>query len=227
MKAISPTVHDFLAGRPAVLELDQAALEIARLHDPGLDSAAALRILDEWAEAIGSALPAGAGGAQYLTAAHRFLFGQMGLHGGKGDFFEPENSCLHLALERRRGLPITLAVIYMEIARRLLRPVYGIALPGHFVCQYNDGLLNVFVDVFNGGRLMLPADAAALVEAATGQRGALMPETLAPATPARILLRMLKNLRNAYARRGDETGLRHVDQYLALASPSVFPLNVR
>lgn len=222
MKAIASSLSDVLAGRPADMELDQAALEIARLHDPGLDSDAALGILDEWAEAIGSTLPAGAGGAQYLSAAHGFLFGQAGLHGDTSDYFAPENSCLHLVLERRRGLPITLSVIYMEIARRLLRPVFGIALPGHFVCQYNDGLLNVFVDVFGGGRLLLPADAAALIEAATGQRVALTPETLTPASPGRILFRMLKNLRNAYAHRGDEAGLRHVDQYLSSVSPTVF-----
>lgn len=224
---MTPSLTDVLAGRPAALELDQAALEVARLHDPGLDSAAALAILDDWAEAINSSLLPGAGGAQYLNAAHRFLFGQAGLQGDSEDYFAPENSCLHLVLRRRRGLPITLSVIYMEIARRLLRPVYGIALPGHFVCQFNDGLLNVFVDVFNGGRLLLPADAAALVESATGRRRALTPETLTPATPARILLRMLKNLRNAYVRRGNEAGLHRVDQYLAQASPSVFSLSVR
>lgn len=227
MKAIATSLIDVLAGRPATMELDQAALEIARLHDPGLDNAAALGILDQWAEAIASALPPGAGGAQYLSVSHRFLFGQAGLQGDTTDYFAPENSCLHLVLERRRGLPITLSVIYMEIARRLLRPVYGIALPGHFVCQYNDGLLNVFVDVFGGGRLLLPADAAALVEAATGQRAALTPETLTPATPALILLRMLKNLRNAYARRGNDAGLRQVDRYLARVSPSAFPLYLR
>jgi regulator of sirC expression with transglutaminase-like and TPR domain len=98
LKSIAPALLDVLAGRPAVLELDQAALEIARLHDPRLDSAAALRVLDQWAQTIGSLLPAGAGGAQFLNVAHRFLFGQMNLLGDADDYFAPENSCLHLAL---------------------------------------------------------------------------------------------------------------------------------
>ena len=221
MTTLSPLFHELIAGRPAALELDEAALEIARIHDPGLDAGATLALLDEWAEEIKAALPPAAGGAQYLHAAHTFLFGKLGLRGDREDYYAPENSCLHLVMERRRGLPITLAALYMEIARRLLRPVYGVPLPGHFVCRYNDGLIDVLVDVFHGGELLTPGDAWALAEAATGRRATPPPDALAPAPHGQILARMLNNLRNAYLRRGDGRRARLIGQYFEMMSPTV------
>jgi regulator of sirC expression with transglutaminase-like and TPR domain len=206
-----PGLQDILAGRPSPLELDQAALEIARLHNPATDSAAALATLDLWADEIASTLPPAAGGMQYLGAAGRFLFGDAGLRGDQETYFAPENSCLDQVLIRRKGLPLTLSIIYIEVARRLLRPVHGIALPGHFLCQYNDGLVNVFVDVFHQGKLLTPADALALAESVTGQPMDFDPALFQPASPRSILRRMLHNLRNAYLQARDGDRLRALD----------------
>lgn len=205
---------DLVAGRSDVMELDEAALEVAAIEDPELDRAGTLKTLDEWAERIASRLAPASGGAQYISAAHNVLFLVLGLQGDTEDYFAPVNSCLHHVMKKRSGLPITLSVIYVEIARRLLRPVYGIPLPAHFLCQYNDGLVNVFVDVFHKGRLRTAADCLSLVEEITGRRPKDTPQTFAPATKRQMILRMLGNLRSAYHREGRDQDADRVERVL-------------
>lgn len=168
--------------------LDQAALELAFVEFPGLDPAPCLATLDRWAVEIGARLPASADGLEYVSQANRFLFEQIGLRGDRTEYYHPRNSCLNHVLDGRVGLPITLAVVYMEIARRLGRPVSGIGLPGHFVAKYDDGAFCAYVDVFESGRMMIGADA---------------PIGFPSLTKRQILIRMLSNLRNAYQRRND------------------------
>lgn len=217
---VSPELADLLAGRSDDLELDEAALELATLEDPTLDRGLALATLDGWAERIAAKLTPAAGGAQYLTAAHGVLFDEIRIMGDSEDYLAPANSCLHHALERRRGLPITLSVMYMEIARRLLRPVFGIPLPAHFVCRYNDGLVDVFVDPFNAGRLMTEGDCLSLVHEVTGQHPADKALTFAPATKRQILLRMASNLRRSYLKAGRTADVSRVDRILRAAVSS-------
>lgn len=215
MTTIATDLQDLIAGRPTLLELDEAALEVARLHDPAADAGAALATLDSWADTIQRSLPPSAGGLQYLGAANRFLFGEIGLRGDRESYFAPENSCLDQVLVRRRGLPLTLAIVYIEIARRLMRPVHGIALPGHFLCQLNDGLVNVLVDVFSEGKLLSPADAFALAESVTGRRLVLDHAALQPASRRAIIVRMLRNLRNGYLHQGAAARARNLETLLA------------
>lgn len=215
MSPLSVELRDLLEGRPSPLELDEAAVLIARIHRPEADLQAVRAVLDSWAEDIAASLPPAAGGMQYLSVAHRYLFGAVGLRGDRDNYFAPENSCLDLVISRRRGLPITLSVIYIEIARRLLRPVCGAALPGHFLCRYNDGLVNVLVDVFHEGRLLLPAEAAAMVAAATGEQLSADAPEFAPASPQLIAVRMLRNLRNSYIQQRDAARLAALDALLA------------
>jgi regulator of sirC expression with transglutaminase-like and TPR domain len=195
---LSSALIALMRGDESALELDEAALELARVEAPGLDAAQALATIDGWAGEVGRRLPPAAGGAQFLSVLHTFLFDELGFQGDKETYYAPANSCLDQVLTRRKGLPITLSVLYIELARRLLRPVYGVSLPAHFVCLYNDGLVKVFVDTFDRGRLMTEEDALSLIESATGARAAAHPLLFAPATKREILLRMIRNLRNAY-----------------------------
>jgi len=191
-----------MAGDEEALELEEAALELAGL-DHRVDRGAVIRQLDEWAEEVRRRLPPSAGGAQYLSVVHQVLFDEAGLRGDTENYYSPANSCLDLVVARRKGLPITLSVIYLEVARRLLRPVYGVGLPSHFVCEYNDGLVRVYVDVFDGGRLLTEDDCLELIRERTGRQFEASALLFSPSPRAQIVTRMLNNLQGSYRRLGE------------------------
>ena len=176
-----------MRGDPGV-ELDAAALELATFEYPDLDPGPSLRELDRIAAEIGARAGARADGATFVREANAVLFDEIGLRGNEAEYYDPRNSCLNAVLERRTGIPITLSVVYMEVARRLGRPIHGIALPGHFIAQYDDGRYSTWLDPFRGGRLLAEGDISA------------DPEALRPATRQVILVRMANNLRAAYFR---------------------------
>ncbi|MFJ9806649.1 tetratricopeptide repeat protein [Streptomyces sp. NPDC101158] len=129
----------------------------------------------------------------WVTALADLLGRREGFQGVPADYQRLESSLLHEVLRRRRGLPILLSVIWMEVARRAGAHVYGLGLPGHFVVGFGDPEDLHLADPFAGGRAMTGADAELLVAGATGE--ALDPSMLRPATPAAIVLRILNNIR--------------------------------
>lgn len=121
------------------------------------------------------------------------LGGHCGFRGSAADYQHLESSLLHAVLRRRRGLPILLAVVWTEVARRAGAPVYGVALPGHFVVGFGPPEDQVLADPFDGGRLLTGKDAELLVAGATGT--SLDPSMLHPADPLDIVVRILNNIR--------------------------------
>ncbi|HTC32621.1 MAG TPA: transglutaminase-like domain-containing protein [Bryobacteraceae bacterium] len=178
--------------------LDVAALEIASIETPDLDAEPFLAILDRMASAIASRLPSGAPGREFVAAANRYLFDELGFHGNEMDYNDPRNSCLNYVLDRRTGIPIALSVVYIEVARRLGQPVTGIGLPGHFIVEYNDGEYATYIDPFHAGKLLSVDDCRQLARARTGSDADAT--ALAPVGTRYILVRMLNNLRSAYFR---------------------------
>ncbi|RDJ93963.1 hypothetical protein B4Q13_18235 [Lacticaseibacillus rhamnosus] len=110
-----------------VLVSGWTALELAAIDTPGLEPEPWLDRLNELASQLGDRLRNFNDGRDFVETAQRSLFGELGFHGNEDDFFDPRNSCLDQVLERRVGIPITLSVMYMEVARRLAMPVFGIA----------------------------------------------------------------------------------------------------
>jgi regulator of sirC expression with transglutaminase-like and TPR domain len=108
---------------------------------------------------------------------------------------------LNEVLTARTGIPIALAVVYLEIGRRLAQPVCGIGLPGHFLVQYRGADFAAFIDVFHGGRLLTAEACFELARQSTGIPLRDDPRMLAPAGPREILTRMLRNLRGVYLHR--------------------------
>ena len=178
--------------------LDHAALELAAIDTPGLEPEPWLDRLNELASQLGDRLRNFNDGRDFVETAQRYLFGELGFHGNEDDFFDPRNSCLDQVLERRVGIPITLSVMYMEVARRLAMPVFGISLPRHFVIQYDDGNYSTYIDPFNGGRPISAEECFALAGAKVAD-----PVLLRRATKKEIAIRMLQNLRGVYLRRKD------------------------
>ncbi|HYL74725.1 MAG TPA: transglutaminase-like domain-containing protein [Bryobacteraceae bacterium] len=180
--------------------LDAAALEMAAIEQPQLDPAPCLAELDRIASEVATRLGANADGPKFIRTANEYLFEELGFRGNDSDYYDPRNSCLNEVLDRRTGIPITLSVVYIEVARRLRRPVFGIGLPGHFVVQYDDDEYSTFLDPFHGGKLLTRADCRALAREITGTDIDAEPGTLAPVSTRYILVRMLNNLRSAYFR---------------------------
>jgi regulator of sirC expression with transglutaminase-like and TPR domain len=178
--------------------LDLAALELATIETPDLDPQPYLAILDRIASGIASRLPSPAAGREFVAAANRYLFDEVGFRDNEIDYNDPRNSCLNYVLDRRTGLPITLSVVYIEVARRLGQPVSGIGLPGHFIVEFNDGEFATYIDPFHEGRLLTTDDCRQLARERTGSDADAI--ALAPVGTRYILVRMLNNMRSAYFR---------------------------
>ncbi|MET9438684.1 transglutaminase-like domain-containing protein [Streptomyces sp. NPDC006551] len=199
-------------------DLARLCLLIGAVADPAVtrtDLDAAEIELDR----LAGELPYGArSAADWVTALARLLGGRYDFQGTPADYQRLESSLLHEVLRRRRGLPILLSVVWMEVARRAGAPVYGLGLPGHFVVGFGDPAEQVFADPFAGGRSMTGVDAELLVAGATG--APLEPSMLRPATSLDIVLRILNNIRAWASPRPERSGVALWAVELSLMLPS-------
>ncbi len=191
---------DALRDDRSPVTLDVAALELASIEFPGLDMEASFFRLDHLAEQIGSQLKGRTTALDFISACNELLFDVLQFRGNEEDYYDPRNSCLNSVLMRRLGIPISLSVLYIEVARRLNRNIYGIGLPGHFVVAYQDSESRHFLDPFHSGRVLSYADLTAIAKEASGVDIRLNPAVLAPVTNRQILVRMLSNLKAIYIR---------------------------
>ena len=182
--------------RPAAeIDLAQAALLYARDAYPDLDPALYLNQLDEWAEDI---RPAMGTSTDSLTTLNRFLFDELRFQGNRRFYGDPRNSYLNQVIDRRLGLPITLSVIYLEVARRVGLQMEGVGLPGHFIVRYLAHSGARLIDPFHQGRLLSIEDCRKLVVDLSDGALEFQPAMLEPVGTSQILARMLTNLKNAY-----------------------------
>ncbi|MEU1352224.1 transglutaminase-like domain-containing protein [Streptomyces sp. NPDC005795] len=158
------------------------------------------------------------GGRAWASALAELLGERCGFEGSSADYQRLESSLLHEVLRRRRGLPILLSVVWIEVARRAGAPVYGVALPGHFVVGFGDPAGRVLADPFAGGRPLADEDAELLVAGATG--APLEASMLEPARPLEIVLRILNNVRAWAAARPERTDVALWAVELSLLLPS-------
>jgi regulator of sirC expression with transglutaminase-like and TPR domain len=182
------------------INLDIACLEMATVEFPGLDIDASLFRLDNFADQIASQLSSGASGLDFIKATNELLFDVLQFRGNENEYYDPRNSCLNSVLMRRLGIPITLSVVYIEIARRLGRSVYGVGLPGHFIVAYEDNEARYWIDPFHSGQILTFADCCALARKAANVDIRLNPAVFSAVNNRQILVRMLSNLKAIYLR---------------------------
>src|SRR5262249_6216488 len=133
------------------MNLARAALLLARLDNEDLDVDSYLRELGRMAREVKAALVKDADAAARLAGLNAYLFKEHGFHGSRLDYYARNNSYLNEVIDDREGLPITLSVLYLELARRLDLQVVGVALPGHFVVRHEpEGGASQLIDVYEG-----------------------------------------------------------------------------
>jgi len=197
--------HHFaaIAGLPDErIDLAEAALWIAAEEQPGVEPALWLARLDEMGERVSALLRGVASELGRVELLAGFLSGEVGLRGNAVDYYDPRNSFLNEVLARRLGIPITLALVYMEVGRRAGVPLVGVGFPGHFLLRHADHP-SLLLDPFEGGRLLTEGDCRQMLERLSGGSLPFEPRLLKPSSPRQILVRMLNNLRGIYLNRSE------------------------
>jgi regulator of sirC expression with transglutaminase-like and TPR domain len=190
-----------LARQPgADFDLAELALSLARDEYPELDVEAHLNELAGMAHEAGRFIRGDR--RQQLEGLCRYLFHEMGFHGNRRDYYDPRNSYLNDVLERRTGIPISLAAVTIAVGSRAGLPIVGVGLPGHYIAKLT-GEPELLLDPFHGGRLLSPADCENLVRQSTGVELEVSPLALEALPLALTVHRMLANLRGIYVKQQD------------------------
>ncbi len=209
-----------LVREDASLPLFEAAVAIAQDAYPDLDIGAAQAAADAMAAELRAAIKRSDSVETRIARLHERFFDGWQFRGAIADYGEPDNSYLHRVIERRRGIPISLSVLYMEICQQVGIAVDGIAFPGHFLVRHElpDGL--IVIDVFAGGSSLSPDELAGrlrrYVEAGAPDAHQALPRYLQAAPSRAILTRMLRNLQVAFGARGDQRARAAVERRLAI-----------
>ena len=190
----------------ARIDLARACLMIAQDAYPALDVERYLGDIERMAMRLRASMPQEHGAEERVVALNQFLFGELGFWGNTDDYYDPRNSYLNDVLDRKTGLPITLAVVYMEIGRRIGLPLQGVSFPGHFLVRLRLRTGVLVLDPFSGGVPQSEAELRARLQRVIPEGVtenvpvAELPldQFLEPATNRQILARILRNLKGVY-----------------------------
>jgi regulator of sirC expression with transglutaminase-like and TPR domain len=200
------------------IDLLRGALLIAETDYPQLRPELYVRKIEELSVRAKSRLADFFDPGQSIPVLNQILFEEEGLRGNNEGYDDPRNSFINDVLDRKLGIPITLAVIYMEVARRIGFPLFGVGMPGHFLLKHYDvDGRQTLIDCFESGKILSATDCQhRLNEIYSGQL-TLQPDFLGAVPRRQILMRMLNNLRSIYlTRRNFRKALQIVDLILAI-----------
>ena len=230
-----PTALEYFA---ALVQSDEhfplleAAASLGQDEYPELDIQDVLGHVDQLSSRLKQRLPADAGALQKLRLLNKFFFEEQGFSGNLNNYYDPDNSYLHVVLRTRRGIPISLAVLWLEVAQSLGLRAQGVGFPGHFLVKVrlpfpNEG--QVVIDPFTGESLSkeelserlvpLHAESGLLRDGHISDE--LLKHYLRAATPREIVARMLRNLEEVYTSHQDPERLLLVRQRLMVLLPQV------
>ena len=206
--------------------LARGTLLIARIEYPRLDPEPYVSRLDAMGEAARRAIARhidATGDTSTLSgvkALNDYLFEELQFVGNRDNYEDPRNSCLNEVLDRRTGIPITLSVVYMEVARRAGLQVDGINFPGHFLVRCPEQKGHLIIDPFHAGALLSEHKCRLLLQKHVGNEVAFSKSLLAPATREQIIVRMLLNLKRIYVNMRSFPQARDVTELLLAITPS-------
>ncbi len=201
----SPTRQYFcqLLHPEAAFSIAEASLYIALEEYPDLEIPVYLKRLDTMAEDVSQRLPTEPYPLKILQAINQYLFEDLGFRGNAQDYYDPRNSFLNEVLDRRMGIPITLSLVYLEIANRIGFPMVGVNFPGHFLIRPEQEGMDLWVDPFDQGEILFPEDCKNRLETIYQQTVVLRPEFFKVISPQQFLVRMLNNLKHIYLNQGN------------------------
>ena len=185
-------------------DLAPAALAIARVEYPSLDAKPYLARLDRMGHEAAARISDARG--EPIRALNEYLYDEQGFVGNRERYDDPRNSFINEVMDRRTGIPISLAVVYLEVAHRAGLHVDGVNFPGHFLLRIRDGIIGDarsdvgIIDPFHGGARLSEYDCRQLLRQHVGDEAAFDRTLLAPATRHDIVVRMLVNLKRLYVR---------------------------
>lgn len=185
------------------IDLSRAALTLAGCDYSGLDVKGYLAKIDAIAFAVRRRSGDETSVYRTLAALNCVLFQELGFRGNRADYFDPRNSFLNEVLDRKLGIPISLSVLYIEVARRLGLDLKGVGFPGHFLVKGHAEGDEIIIDPFNGGEIKSRQALDELLYGMYGGQIGFRPEFLGAATKKQILARMLANLKAIYWKQGD------------------------
>lgn len=195
------SLHEYLQKDPDCGQLAEGAvLAVAPLLDDP-DPSAFLGLLDGWAFELAGRMPLPWSIHGAVDALNHYLFDELELRGDRMAYDAPDNAVLPKVVARRRGLPIALSILWIDVARRLGFDAVGIALPGHFVTALRLDIGSLYFDPFNQGRAFGEEEAARIVRKLSGGRMAFDSAMLAPVSHRTILIRLVRNLYASFLKR--------------------------
>ena len=204
------------------LDLGRAALLVAGEEYPDLDVAEHLRRLDGYADAVRRLAPDGLTPEELAKLIGRYLFEEQGFQGNSADYYNPDNSYFNRVLDTHIGIPITLSLLFLEVARRVGLRCRGVGMPGHFLVGLEGS--EFYFDPFNGGSALTADDCRRLAEGLFGPRMTWRDGYLTPCTKYEFLFRLLNNLKIVYERTGVLDKAAGVIQRMIMVNPEATSL---
>ena len=204
------------------IDLAKASLYFAQAEYRDLNVQNYLDILETIAWEIDSQLPKERYPLKVIQTINNYLFKHLNFRGDRQNYYNPDNSFLNKVIDRETGIPISLSVVYLAVAKRLNFPMVGIGMPGHFLIRPEFDGAGIFVDAFNRGEILFEQDCQKRLNDTYQQQVELEPSWLAPVSNKQILARMLNNLKFIYLHR------QQVNKALSIISGilKIFPDNI-
>jgi regulator of sirC expression with transglutaminase-like and TPR domain len=214
------SLHEYLLEDPTCARLLEGAVHAVEplLLDP--DPAPVVAAVEGWADSLAGHMPLPWNLHGAVEVLNRYLFHEVGLQGDRETYDDPANAALPRVIERKRGMPITLSILWLEVARRLGFQAFGVGLPGHFITGLQLDVGALYYDPFNGGRPVGEEDAAWLVQQSTGGRIHFDPSMMAPLGNRALLTRLVRNLHVRFVRTAEWEEALWTATHLVLLDPT-------
>lgn len=201
------------------INLAHGALLIAKVAYPHLDESLYLERLDRIASKVKRDITADLNAADIISRINHIIFDEEKFRGNRENYYDPDNSFLNRVLDRKTGIPITLSLIYIEVAGRLGLDVRGIGLPGHFITALHHTSGKIFIDPFHKGAIRSVDECLEIVRTYTGETVIPDRHWLQPISRKEFLARMLRNLKLIYARQKNDIMLFKMVHWILTLQP--------